>query len=268
MTGVIYLVIIALWAAVLIPMWLRRHDQISEIRSTARFSSAMHSLATHEVEADGRRDRREAPRRTAPRHSAAAVAARRRALVLGSLSALLAFALIGYLLDSAPVWLPLAAVVLVAAFVAASAMTASARSAAPARTVARRTPRRSATPVPAVAEDDWETWNAWDDEESWEPVPATLPTYVNAPAASATPRKIERAVGEWNGQAMVDAARAMRREAELAAFAEMDESANDPDGMFDGRSGVDARTDVHVAARDVTAEIPAIPYTDRRVVGA
>ena len=43
-TGLIYLVIIALWAAVLIPVWLRRHDQISEVRSTARFSSAMNSL--------------------------------------------------------------------------------------------------------------------------------------------------------------------------------------------------------------------------------
>ena len=45
MTGLIYVVIIALWAAVLIPIWLRRHDQISEVRSTARFSSAMKSLS-------------------------------------------------------------------------------------------------------------------------------------------------------------------------------------------------------------------------------
>ena len=268
MTGVIYLVIIALWAAVLIPMWLRRHDQISEIRSTARFSSAMHSLGQHE---DGAEEPVRRQRQSAPRRSASSVAAQRRALVLATLTALLAFALIGYLLDSAPVWLPLAASVLVAAFLVASALTASVRTAAPARSgersVTRRRPAARPAPVAAV-EDDWETWNAWDDEESWEPVPETLPTYVSAPAASATPRKIERAVGEWNGQAMVDAARAMRREAELAAFAEMDSSASDPDGMFDGRSGVDARTDVHVAARDVTAEIPAIPYTDRRVVGA
>ena len=45
-TGLIYVVIIALWAAVLIPIWLRRHDQISEVRSTARFSSAMKSLGS------------------------------------------------------------------------------------------------------------------------------------------------------------------------------------------------------------------------------
>ena len=46
MTGLIYVVIIALWAAVLIPIWLRRHDQISEVRSTARFSSAMNKLGS------------------------------------------------------------------------------------------------------------------------------------------------------------------------------------------------------------------------------
>lgn len=273
MTGVIYLVIIALWAAVLIPMWLRRHDQISEIRSTARFSSAMHSLGIQEQDASEHSAR---TRRTASypvaRNTAASVAARRRAVVLAALTALLAFALIGYLLDSAPVWLPLAAAVLVTAFLVASAMTASTRSAtmAPARerSVARRRPSARPAPVAAATQDDWETWNAWDDEDAWEPVPETLPTYVSAPVASATPRPNEHAVGEWNGQAMVEAARAMRREAELAAFAEMDESTGDPDGMFDGRSGVDARTDVHIAARDVTAEIPVIPYTDRRVVGA
>jgi hypothetical protein len=45
-TGLIYIAIIALWAAVLIPMWLRRHDQISEVRSTARFENSMARLAT------------------------------------------------------------------------------------------------------------------------------------------------------------------------------------------------------------------------------
>ena len=270
MTGVIYLVIIALWAAVLIPMWLRRHDQISEIRSTARFSSAMHSLGIQEQDASehSARTRQAAPYPVA-RNAAASVAARRRAVVLTALTALLAFALVGYLLDSAPVWLPLAAAVLVTAFLVASAMTASTRSAtrAPARerSVARRRPSTRPAPLDAAAQDGWETW---DDEDAWEPVPETLPTYVSAPTAPADPRTLEHAVGEWNGQAMVEAARAMRREAELAAFAEMDESTSDPDGMFDGRSGVRARADVHLAARDVTAEIPVIPYTDRRVVGA
>lgn len=45
MTGFIYVVIIALWAAVLIPMWLRRQDQSSEVRSTTQFTAAMQSLS-------------------------------------------------------------------------------------------------------------------------------------------------------------------------------------------------------------------------------
>lgn len=45
MTGLIYVVIIALWAAVLIPMWLRRQDQSSEVRSTTQFTAAMQSLS-------------------------------------------------------------------------------------------------------------------------------------------------------------------------------------------------------------------------------
>ncbi len=45
MTGLIYVVIIALWAAVLIPMWLRRQDQSSEVRSTTQFTVAMQSLS-------------------------------------------------------------------------------------------------------------------------------------------------------------------------------------------------------------------------------
>jgi len=44
-TGLIYVVIIALWAAVLIPMWLRRQDQSSEVRSTSQFHAAMQSLS-------------------------------------------------------------------------------------------------------------------------------------------------------------------------------------------------------------------------------
>ena len=44
MSGLVYVVIIALWAAVLIPMWLRRHAESLEVRSTSEFSAAMQML--------------------------------------------------------------------------------------------------------------------------------------------------------------------------------------------------------------------------------
>ena len=292
MTGLIYVVIIALWAAVLIPIWLRRHDQISEVRSTARFSSAMKSLgsqgqvqyATDSYALDGhamdmalppmRSTEREArmPRTTTTRPTAARpaegldpdyerelvrqAAATRRALVLGALTVILLVTLVLAIVAVLPRWAPVLAALPVVGFVLAASMTASARSdARPSARPARRTSRateaepagRAAPAASARADDDWETWNAWDDEDSWEAVPQTLPTYVSAPRASAVPRGIDRAhPGEWTGEAMVETARAMRsrpRSAPLADPADIDHGA-------------------------MTAEIPVVgeEYNERRAV--
>lgn len=299
MTGLIYVVIIALWAAVLIPIWLRRHDQISEVRSTARFSSAMKSLgsqgqvqyATDSYPLDGhamdmalppmrspegqaRMTRPTTARPTTPRPTAARpaegldpdyerelvrqAAATRRAVVLGALTVILLVALVLAIVSVLPQWAPILAALPVVTFVLASSMTASARSGARsnARPASRKQgvteagPVRQAAPAAAAqaqAEDDWETWNAWDDEDSWEAVPQTLPTYVSAPRASAVPRGIDRAhPGEWTGEAMVETARAMRsrpRSAPLADPADIDHGA-------------------------MTAELPVVgdEYAERRAV--
>jgi hypothetical protein len=237
-TGLIYLVIIALWAAVLIPMWLRRHDQISEVRSTARFSSAMRSLGSQghppyamemsfgsmssaPTEVHMVRPTSSGPVRPAPseqqRELARESAATRRAVVLGALTALLLVTLVAAMLGFAPKWAAALAVLPVIAFITASVLTSSERS----RTPARRPQRRSApapvaereqTAAAAQTTEEWQNWNAWDeDDQSWEAVPTTLPTYVDAPRASAVPRGIDRATpGEWTGSAMVETAQAMR----------------------------------------------------------
>jgi hypothetical protein len=253
-TGLIYVVIIALWAAVLIPIWLRRHDQISEVRSTARFSSAMKSLGSQgqvRYAADGYApdpammdtrtiDRRPEPMRSPdwearmPRPTPARpaegldpdyerelvrqAAATRRAVVLGGLTVVLFLSLILAIMGVLPQWVPALAALPVVAFVMAAAMTSSARSSArPSRAATARGSRSradDARPVAAASaqeQDDWENWNAWDDDDSWQPVETTLPTYVNAPRASAVPRGIDRAhPGEWTGEAMVETAQAMR----------------------------------------------------------
>jgi hypothetical protein len=265
-TGLIYVVIIALWAAVLIPIWLRRHDQISEVRSTARFSSAMRSLgsqgqvqyATDSYALESREmDMALTPMRTPDRETrmtrsmtqrpaegmdpdyerelARQSAATRRAIVLGALTVILLVALVLAIASILPKWAPIVAALPVVAFVLASSMTASARSdARPARKPARRTESAPAAQPSraqaAAADDDWETWNAWDDDEdSWDAVPTTLPTYVTAPRASAVPRGIDRSrPGEWTGSAMVETAQAMRtrpRSAPLANPADIDHGA-------------------------------------------
>lgn len=270
-TGLIYIVIIGLWAVVLIPMWLRRHDQISEVRSAARFSSAMRSL--------GRGDRpssvlqmsvptaREAQEvsmsrpwsRTRDeqedtweeeytadeaRDYARQVAATRRAIVMGVLTFVLLLVLILAIMSVLPKWTPFIAALPLLLFIVASLVTAGARAESRVERPARLTRRtmdttaaaRSARSQPSA--DDFESWDAWeDDEESWDAVPSTLPTYVTAPRASAVPRGIDRAhPGEWTGQAMVDTARAIRTPMsphdEMVAALAVDE--------------------------DVTAEIPAV----------
>jgi hypothetical protein len=228
-TGLIYLVIIALWAAVLIPMWLRRHDQISEVRSTARFSSAMKSLS-----------RVDDPKVDLTRQQATYLAARRRATVLATLIGVVLMSLLGGFAGASPKWLPILLASVLAAYLVAAAMTAPARAASSRR--GAETSRRGvdAAAAPRSAADDFETWDAWEDEDdSWAAVPATIPTYVTAARATAVARPIDHAAGGvWSGSAMVDAANEMR----------------------DAKRAVDARSE--------TAEIPIVQAPASRVASA
>ena len=126
MTGLIYVVIIALWAAVLIPIWLRRHDQISEVRSTARFSSAMKSLGKNEKSGRSARRGSSSGRPTSPAQEAAA---KRRAVVMGILSAALAVVLALAVVGLIPRLAPIVLAVVVLTYVIAASMTSSRRSA-------------------------------------------------------------------------------------------------------------------------------------------
>lgn len=249
MTGLIYVVIIALWAAVLIPMWLRRHDQISEVRSTLRFSSAMRTL--------GRNTR--APGGVMP-GSTAREASRRRVTVLAILSSVFLVALGLAMLGSMSMAIVVVAAIPLIAYVVAMAATASQRRGvtAPRRTrpttervtAAPRAarPARPARPRGMSLEEELEEfaqWDPWEEDgaDSWQAVPTTLPTYVSAPRASQVPREIDRASGgDWSGEAMVSAARRMRRPRVTV------------DDLMDERYGVMPPKDA-----DATAEIPAVP---------
>lgn len=48
----IYAVIVVMWAAFLVPMWLRRHDEFAEAKSVDKFASKMRVLARRTGEAD------------------------------------------------------------------------------------------------------------------------------------------------------------------------------------------------------------------------
>ncbi|HVS69107.1 MAG TPA: hypothetical protein VHE56_11180 [Mycobacteriales bacterium] len=48
MSPVIILGLVLMWAVVLVPMWLRRHDEVEETRSVDRFTAAMHTLSRYD----------------------------------------------------------------------------------------------------------------------------------------------------------------------------------------------------------------------------
>ena len=88
LSGLIIAVLVVVWAVVLVPMWLRRHDTVTESRSVDRFSTAMRVLSrrppygggTRAVVMPGRPPGAQAPQVStpqAPRRPATGATARR-----------------------------------------------------------------------------------------------------------------------------------------------------------------------------------------------
>ena len=101
-TGLLYVAIVALWAAVLIPMWLRRHDD-DQARRIERHRVAMGTLARFGA---------------ADSSTASQLAARRRRTILITLGALSLLAAGTWILGVASGWLLVASLAVLAGFVA------------------------------------------------------------------------------------------------------------------------------------------------------
>ncbi|MFR9725325.1 hypothetical protein ACL02R_18450 [Streptomyces sp. MS19] len=255
-SGLIFAVIVGAWAAYLVPMWLRRQDELNEARPTERFSTAIRLLtrgrrapATGVDTAVGTGD--DAP--GAPRDAAvpatdpslpaipsadlrsfaepvaeppeptpapgavqarATVLARRRrttmvlfaAFTLGGIYALSGG---GYL------WVPCIPAVLLAAYIVhvrrqerrRYAVAVDRRRAEEAARRLRQRTQASAQARPEkpskaiVEQTDHAEWVdqqrraaatvAAEEQQSWDPAPVPLPTYVNAPVAPRTARGVD-----------------------------------------------------------------------------
>ena len=131
-SGLIYLAIVIVWAAILIPMFLRSRDHALEDRSVERFDHAMNILSQQEAAelpqspevgrhpADTQVPRthvaeRQPQRTKSPRRRRSL--ARRRARTLTVLFALTMVAVLMAFTPYAPLWTPLPFVVLLVAFV-------------------------------------------------------------------------------------------------------------------------------------------------------
>lgn len=253
-TGLIYVAIIAVWAVVLVPTWLRRHDRLDPQRSVSKFSRAMQTLADRssvlgipipqdENEASPRRastsvdstpaevftvsrpDLTGATARLGAKVSGASAqaqtrvrhtsAAARRRVVLAVLGAALAV-VAGFV--AVGVLLPialLAPTALIGGFLVASRRQVRAEQ-------ARRTRRPSATVAAPVKVSAPAVHRApvGATGPTWEARPTTLPTYVTAPPAAGFPRVIDTATpGAWTAAAMLERAQQEKARAERMAAA-------------------------------------------------
>ncbi len=123
MTGLIYVAIVALWAAVLIPMWLRRHDA-DEAHRLERHAEAMGTLARFR---SGRIGAGSPTQR----------AARRRRTILATLIALTAVGGTAWWLEMVGVWALAAPAVVLGAFLLGALWASQTSRAATAREASR-----------------------------------------------------------------------------------------------------------------------------------
>ena len=220
LSGVIVVVIVALWGSLLIPALVRRHDSVPEVRSVDRFSYALRILSRRTPYVPGRREVlvpakskqarspvispapgfvADLPGTGARPHAAraearrAALAAKRRRTLL-ALSAAFVLCLGLAVWSGGRWWLTLGiSTVLLVMYVThlrteAQQLAAIERRRAQARRRAR--PVRETRPVArpaagrseALAHEEQQVVLA--DDDSWAPVPVTLPTYVTKPVVS------------------------------------------------------------------------------------
>lgn len=256
LTGIIYGAIVVAWAAYLVPLALRRHDEAARSRSIDRFSGAMRVLSRRDMSTAGRLvvtppravDRLVSPglsRRAAtapvvgaarPSRESLRVAAARRRRVVVLLLCLTAAVSVAAGFRAVPLWSPVLPLALVVGFLglvrrqvrkASDAYWAEVASATRAPSnVVRRTPTRvdashgaakgadeePTVPLETEALKKAVTVAAIEPERSvavalstadggslWDPLPITLPTYVDKPVAARTSRRIDLgAPGTWS----------------------------------------------------------------------
>ena len=254
MTGLIYVAIIAVWAIVLVPAWLRRHDHLDPERSVDRFSRSMQTLGSRpsvlgiplpsalppaedhshaDVEPEVLRVTRPEIARISGRVSGVAAqangligqagtrvrgtsAAARRRVVLAVLGAALGLTAA---LVVAGVLLPVALVVpagLMIGFVGvARHQVRQARSRRTARPAHGTTTTRTVGATAPAARPAPSAAGG-----TWEARNTPLPTYVTAPPASGFPRVIDTETpGAWTAAAMLARAQQEKDRAERMARA-------------------------------------------------
>lgn len=211
-TGLIYAAIVAAWAAYLVPLWLRRHDEAAASRSVDRFSEAMRVLERRRS-AHLRPDSEpvEPPAYQPPYPTPAT--RRRRTLVV--LLAATTGVTVLVVLDVVEAWYLAVPCTVVVVFLAASIRAGRreretarrqwqrlrARAAELAeleRAAAEAEAEAAAQPVVAVLPEEDYPRRRDDDEDRWTPRDVPLPTYLEKERAPRVVRTVE--IGRVDGE--------------------------------------------------------------------
>jgi len=224
-TGLIYLLIIALWAVVLVPKWLKHHDEKrnrpAEPAEVARSLESQHRAEAgnranswgeylrHSLQSDGVQQVTSVLRNDSQRP-----AVRRRRRILFVLGGLVAASVLGGVVGVVPSVVTVLATFLLCGYVTAL-WYATRREGASANSLAgvdSRRPHAESGFEQSTSEarsTDGVRVIRGSDGRAWEPVETTLPTYVNKTKASKVPRRIDLAHG-YSGADMVAQARAQQ----------------------------------------------------------
>jgi len=192
MTGLLYLMVIVMWAVVLVPIWLKSHER-SRIEQTLR--------EVGELPAKWHWAKRQ------PRDARTQAFIRRRRTLMTLLSVLIGTILMGASGVISPVLIVIPTGLLGAFLYAALQVNRAPKRVAASRTPATTAPvqqplvaRETATPVTAPAE-----------SRRWQPVESPMPSYVRAAKATAYPRNLD-AQKPYTSAEMLEQAAALREE--------------------------------------------------------
>lgn len=245
MTGLIYVILIGVWGVVLVPRWLRRHDETREMRDSEALEAALsgerndgeHDSDELGIDEYGQSDAQDSRAATwgeylaglvqvdlgryadqlKMRGSGPATTARRRRNILLALAAAVVVSLIGAVVGVLPGALVVLSTFLLGGYV--SAMVLFMRNGA-ARSGGRLDHQRD-TESRSAGRDQGDSGVAVDgvrvvgaEADRWDPRETTLPTYVTKTKASKIPRRIDLTTG-WTGADMVAQAREQQASPEL-----------------------------------------------------
>lgn len=247
MTGLIYVILISLWGVVLVPRWLRHHDEAKRRRESQRMERALNPHVVPEVP-DGDLDHHEythwreylrsltrrphegwqsvplieslrAPR---TRH------ARRRRTIVVALSAVATVSLVGAVVGVVPGFLAVFAVMLLGAYGTAMYLQLRPRDARVVPGQHYEADREADVTGRPVRDGVRVVTGEQPASDAWEPVAATPPLYASKPKASKVPRRIDLTNRGWTGADMVEQARAQQFDREFAAVEpEVDEQVDE-----------------------------------------